>query len=103
MRKLSSNAGEPEVRASFAKTMEGNFDQPGKGAAFPPLECFVMELFRTISPNGGSISAIEETKRPPFPRHGHVWTPHTSKSMAPRHWEHPERFDPTRYAGVPTS
>jgi cytochrome P450 len=62
-----------------------------------------MELFRTISPNGGSISALKETRAPPFPRHGYIITPHTSTSMDPRHWEHPEKFDPTRYRGVPTS
>ena len=62
MLKLSGDAGDPEVRAAFAKTMEGGFDQASKPAAFPPLESFVMELFRTISPNGGSISAIEETQ-----------------------------------------
>ena len=28
------------------------------GAPYTPLEMFVMELFRTISPNGGSISAM---------------------------------------------
>jgi hypothetical protein len=103
MLRLSSNAGDPEVRASFAKTMEGGSNQTGKPTAFTPLECFVMELFRTISPNGGSISAIEETRAPPFPRHGYMVTPHTSTSMDPRHWEHPEKFDPMRYAGVPTS
>ena len=102
MLKLSRSGGDPDVQASFRKTMEGNLDQ-AVGTAFPPLECFVMELFRTISPNGGSISAIEETRAPPFPRHGYMVTPHTATSMDPRHWENPEKFDPTRYAGVPTS
>ena len=93
MLKLSRNSGDPEAQAWFRKTMEGSFDQAG-GAAFTPLECFVMELFRTISPNGGSISALEETRTPPYDRHGYIVTPHTATSMDPRHWEHPEKFDP---------
>src|SRR5271170_3627803 len=50
MLKLATDTGDPDARASFNKTMEGNFDQAG-GAPFTPLERFVMELFRTITPN----------------------------------------------------
>jgi hypothetical protein len=57
--------------------MEGRPDEV-RGTAFTPLEAFVMELFRLISPNGGSISALEETKTPPYTRHGYIATPHTS-------------------------
>jgi cytochrome P450 len=103
MLKLSKGGDDPDVRAAFAKTMEGSFDQASGGAAFPPLEAFVMELMRTISPNGGSISALQETRAPPFTRHGYLVTPHTSTSLDPLHWHDPERFDPTRYNGVPTS
>ena len=71
-----------------------------------------MELFRTISPNGGSISAIEDTdgrepatitataSRPscafglPYERNGYIITPHTSTSFDPRHWTNPQQFDP---------
>ena len=69
----------------------------GGGGAFTPLDRFVMELFRTISPNGGSISALEETRTPPFERHGYVVSPHYATSLDPRHWKDPERFDPDRY------
>ncbi len=103
MLKLGRNTGEPEVKAAFARTMEGSFDQAESGAAFTPLERFTMELFRTISPNGGSISTLEETRRPPFERNGYIITPHSTTSMDKRHWEHPERFDPARYNGLPTS
>ena len=99
---LSENAGDADVQASFHKTMESNFDDPA-GAAFSPLECFVMELFRTITPNGGSISAMSEVRPPPFNRHGYVITPHAATSMDPRHWKDPQKFDPGRYAFVPTS
>ena len=63
MLKLSRNAGDPDARAWFKKTMSGNFDRAG-GGAFTPLDRFVMELFRTITPNGGSISAVEEVRTP---------------------------------------
>ena len=61
-----------------------------------PLELLVMELFRTISPNGGSISAVEDARRSaygesPFAalgsryeRHGYIATPHTATSFDPR-------------------
>src|SRR6476659_8099177 len=82
--------------------MQGSFDDAG-GNAFTPLERFVMELFRTISPNGGSISALAENRPPPFDRHGYIVSSHTSTSLDPVHWAKPEAFDPDRYNSVPTS
>ena len=58
---LSEDRGDKAVRASFQKTMSGNFDTAG-GASFSPLELFVMELFRVISPNGGSVSTIHDAR-----------------------------------------
>ena len=58
MSRLSPDGGDPAVRASFAQTMTADYDKRN-GTPYTPLELFVMELFRTISPNGGSISAIE--------------------------------------------
>jgi hypothetical protein len=66
---LSENGGDPAVRASFQKTMSGNFDN-ANDAPFSPLELFVMELFRVISPNGGSISAIRMRGQKPM---AHLW------------------------------
>jgi hypothetical protein len=115
MSRLSEDGGDPAVRASFQKTMSGNFDN-ANGAPFTPLELLVMELFRVISPNGGSISSIHDTRassfygpspqasiRIPLGRHSYINTPHTSTSLDPVHWKDPNAFDPTRYLGVPTS
>jgi cytochrome P450 len=61
-----------------------------------------MELFRTISPNGGSLSTAEAI-RGLDPRSGTVLTPHPATSRDPRHWADPEEFDPDRYRTAPTS
>jgi hypothetical protein len=61
MSRLSEDGGDPAVRASFQKTMSGNFDD-ANGAPYTPLELCVMELFRVISPNGGSISTIKDAR-----------------------------------------
>lgn len=82
--------------------MEGNPDD-AQGQAFTPLERFVMELFRVISPNGGSISAMEEVRPPPYERHGYVVSPHTTTSLDPIHWTNPQAFDPDRFKAAPTS
>jgi len=102
MLKLGKNTGDPDARAWFKKTMESNYDQ-ASGTAFTPLERLVMELFRTISPNRGSLSAVEELSTPPYERHGYVFSPHPDTSFDPTHWKNPEKFDPDRYNSVPTS
>jgi hypothetical protein len=114
MSRLSEDGGDPAARASFQKTMSGNFDN-ANGAPYSPLELLVMELFRVISPNSGSISAIKDARTSaygaspqekfgvPLERHSYISTPHTSTSMDPVHWKDPNAFDPTRYLGVPTS
>ena len=95
--------------------MRGDFDN-ANGAPYAPLELLMMELFRTISPNGGSISATTDTKgvvalrrlalravRPPLRAallHEHAAYRHQLRS---RLWNEPERFEPERYLSVPTS
>jgi len=114
MSRLAEDGGDPVVRTSFQKTMTSNFDN-ANGAPFSPLELFVMELFRVISPNGGSISTIHDTRTSaygaspqarfgvPLERHSYISTPHTSTSLDPVHWKDPRAFDPQRYLHVPTS
>jgi len=54
--------GDDEARRAFASTMAGDF-RNSAGGAFPPLTRLVMEFFRKMSPNGGSISTLTETRR----------------------------------------
>jgi hypothetical protein len=108
--RLMEDGGDQAVRASFQKTMSGNFDTAG-AAPFSPLELFVMELFRVISPNGGSLSIIHDAgssaQGAPTPQtfgvHSYISTPHTSTSFNSVHWKDPNTFDPQRYLRVPTS
>ena len=115
MTRLNQNGGEAAVRAAFDKTMSADFDN-AKGAPYTPLELLVMEFFRVISPNGGSISAITDARANsfyggspfvqfgvPYERHSYMNSPHTETSFDTRLWKDPERFDPQRYLSVPTS
>lgn len=99
---LLRDGGDSQAKDWFTRTMSGSPDNAA-GAPFPPLERYVMELFRTISPNPGSISALTETSEPPFERHSFMATPHTSTSHDRVQWMNPDDFDPGRYLEVPTS
>jgi cytochrome P450 len=102
MLKLAKDTGDPETRAWFKKTMEGSPDDAA-GNPFTPLERLVMELFRTISPDPGSISALREVTTPHYQRHGYMMSPHTATSFDPVQWANPQAFDPDRYNSAPTS
>jgi cytochrome P450 len=104
MMRLCARTGDLEVQEWFRRTMELEMNPIADGP-FTPLDRFVMELFRTISPNAGSISAIQETGniQPLYPRYGYIVSPHKSTSFDPRHWENPTSFDPQRYLTAPTS
>jgi len=98
---LEARRGDPGVRSWFARTMNQGPDE-ADGGAFTPLDRFVMELFRTISPNGGSLSTVGMALGVESRDHG-VITPHQATSQDPRHWLHPEEFDPDRYKSAPTT
>ncbi len=102
MLRLAKDTGDASVKAWFKKTMESNFDN-ASGAPFTPLERYVMELFRFISPNGGSISSLQQLGLRQPERHGYAITPHLATSFDPRHWRDPLEFDPTRYERAPAS
>lgn len=102
MLRLAKDSGDPDTQVWFKKTMEGDFDNAGSNA-FTPLERFVMELFRTITPNAGSISAMNEVRTPPYQRFGYVVSPHWDTGFDPVQWKNPDKFDPDRYINAPTS
>jgi hypothetical protein len=94
--------GDPEVRAWFNKTLEGDSDN-APAEIFAPLTRFVMELFRTISPNRGSLSALEATGSRPDQTFSTILIPHAATSSYPAHWQRPEDFDPDRFKKAPAS
>ena len=104
MQRLRLRGGDPEVRRWYEQVMtRGAADgSPCGGSPFSPLDRFVMELFRTISPNGGSISVQATRGRLDDDRvmvtHQHHAIGHDSL-----HWSEAERFDPERYLDKPTS
>jgi hypothetical protein len=101
--RLAKDIGDPEVKEWFAKIMTSDYDN-ANDSPFTPLDRFVMELFRTISPNSGSVSCINETNQPLYDdRYGYIVTPHKDTSEYDIHWEDPDRFNPDRYIKAPTS
>src|SRR5260370_4106590 len=57
MSRLEAVHGDPAARSWFERTMARRPENVEDGA-FTPLDRFVMELFRMISPNGGSLSVL---------------------------------------------
>ncbi len=102
MRRLGAASGDPEIRAWFKKTMESDSDD-ASAETFAPLTRFVMELFRTISPNRGSLSALEAAGSRPDQTFNYIIIPHAATSLYPIHWQRPESFDPDRFKKAPTS
>jgi len=96
MLRLAPASGDSEIRAWFNRVMESHADEVS-GEAFSALARFVMELFRTISPNRGSLSALQPTGSRPYQFFSYVVTPHGATNLYPSHWQRPESFDPDRF------
>ena len=82
--------------------MESNFDDTD-GMPFTPLERFVMELLRVITPNRGSLSRIGEIGTSRHESRAYLLSPHTVTNLDQIHWKDHEKFNPDRYNTVPTS
>ena len=97
--------GDPPVRSWFEKTMKSGPDETDE-SAFTRLDRFVMELFRTISPNAGSVStlpAMQQAFGTAHPGFSTIVTPHSKTSRDPLNWKDPNVFDPDRYMQALTS
>jgi hypothetical protein len=104
MEKLNEVNGDPDVREWCDKTMSAPNETDG--SSFTRLDRFVMELFRTISPNEGSVSslpAIAQFFGSGYTDYNTIITPHPDTSRATYHWDNPNDFDPDRYKAAPTS
>jgi hypothetical protein len=79
-------------------------DPDVSNSPFTPLDRFVMELFRTRSPNGGSLSS-QSAGAKAVPTFGAILTTHKHKEISADniHWSNPSDFDPERYIDAPTS
>jgi hypothetical protein len=109
MNDLRGDGGDPSVRSWFEKTMTSGPDEMDN-SPFTPLDRFVMELFRTISPNGGSVSSLPAVAQffgAGYTGFSTIITPHPEPepSTAPPsyHWNNPHEFDPDRYKTATTS
>ncbi|NET16104.1 MAG: hypothetical protein F6K08_26400 [Okeania sp. SIO1H6] len=98
------------IKSKFQEIMKGENSEQPDDKGFSPLDYFVMELFRRISPNSGSISNIKDNKILPIINEGinlynYHTTPHAATSDYEIHWTDPEDFNPDRYkeGNVPTS
>ncbi len=105
MARLQATKGDPAVRSWFEKTMTSGPDETDN-SAFSRLDRFVMELFRTISPNAGSDSVLParvQALGTGYTGFNIIVTPHAETSRDPLLWNNPNDFDPDRYKQAPTS
>ncbi len=99
--RLAPNTGDSRMRTWFERTMANGPDEVD--GTFTSLDRFVMELFRIISPNGGSLSTLERRRQLLGSEYSSILTPHLRASTDARHWSNPDEFDPDRYRSAPTT
>jgi cytochrome P450 len=105
MARLDATEGDSAIRSWFEKTMKDSPDESDK-SMFTRLDRFVMELFRTIAPNAGSVSTLHAMQQPfgtGHPGFSTILTPHAQTGRDPLNWKNPNEFDPERYKQAPTS
>ena len=105
MERLDTEHGDANVRSWFEKTMSDPDAMDGS-RFFTRLDRFVMELFRTISPNAGSVSSLRARAQAfgeGYTGYSTIITPHPDTSRAPYHWNHPDDFNPDRYKDATAS
>jgi hypothetical protein len=105
MARLEATKGGSAVLSWFEKTMK---DGPNESdnSLFTRLDRFVMELFRTISPNADSDSVLSAMQQPfgtAHPGFSTMVTPHSKMGRDPLNWKNTNEFDPERYKQAPTS
>jgi len=97
--RLEAGGGDAAVKDWFARTMAGDPDRVD-APPFSPLDRYTMELFRTISPNGGSYSLSNARQSIGGQGVNGILTLHLPSSTNPLHWDDPQSFDPERYRQV---
>jgi hypothetical protein len=105
MKLLNVTDGDPAVQQAFAaamQAMESAAEAPPQ--PFDPLDRFIMELFRVISPNSASISTFTAppVTNSPFEQYTYMFSVHAETSNFGVHWTDPGTFDPDRYLTCPT-
>jgi hypothetical protein len=98
MEALEPQNGDATIRAAYERTMGGD-REARDGNGLTALDRLVLELFRTISPNSGSLSTLARS-REGVTGMSFIIHPHPETSDDPRHWQDPEVFDPERYREV---
>ena len=96
------------VRETFRRIMAGGDDRPAGdngGCPFTLLDHFVMELFRTIAPNDGSLSARPQNNQSGSEDDEQIVAVHRHKEIShdPMHWPDADDFNPDRYRGKKVS
>ncbi|MDN4056530.1 hypothetical protein QPK32_26110 [Massilia sp. YIM B02763] len=97
--RLSESDGDQAIREAFQRTMS----DPDRrdGSSFSALERFTMELFRVISPNGGSYSVSNARQSISGQGYNGLLTVHPTSNNNLLHWSDPQVFNPDRYMDVP--